>query len=129
VGGPAQPDYYNAGVRVAFEGDAHELLASLHAIEAAHGRQREEHWGPRTPDLDLLWIAGFRVASAELTVPHARLAERAFALLPLVDLVPNAKDHASGERFEAILGRLGSAGVRPVTEPDWESLRAAIAPS
>jgi len=128
VGGPAQAEYYNAAARIAFAGDAHQLLVLLHGVEAAHGRERREHWGPRTLDLDLLWIAGVQVASAELTVPHARLTERAFALMPLVALVPNAEHPTSGERFEAILRRLGSAGVQSVTEPDWESLRVAIAP-
>jgi 2-amino-4-hydroxy-6-hydroxymethyldihydropteridine diphosphokinase len=126
IGGPVQPDYYNAAARVLFEGGPPELLALLLEIERAHGRQRSERWGPRTLDLDVLWIAGIRIVSTELTVPHARLRERAFALAPLVALVPSAEDPSTGERYDDVLRRVGFSGVEPVARPDWESLCASI---
>src|SRR5262249_26829693 len=94
VGGPPQPAYLNAAVLVAYEGEPVALLAALQGIEARVGRvrDREERWGPRIIDLDILWIEGMACESAELTVPHPRLPERAFALRPLVDVVPQAID-------------------------------------
>ncbi len=94
--GPPQPDYLNAAVRLTWAGDAHALLAALLAIEVAHGRVRTLRWGPRTLDLDILWIDGLVVSDAELDVPHPRLAERAFALLPLLDVAPDARDPRTG---------------------------------
>lgn len=88
--GPAQPDFLNAAIRVACAFDVDALLASLLAIEADLGRVRRERWGPRAIDLDVLWAPGVARASERLTVPHPRLAERAFAVLPLLDVAPEA---------------------------------------
>ncbi len=67
-----------------------ELLDSLLAIERDLGRTRDTKWGPRTIDLDILWIEGVAIDEAGLVVPHPRLAERAFALAPLLDVAPDA---------------------------------------
>ncbi len=90
--GPAQPDYLNAAVRLRTDGTLEDLLTALLAIEASHGRVRtkENRWGPRTLDLDILWALGVTYESPRLTVPHPRLHERAFALLPLHDVAPDA---------------------------------------
>jgi 2-amino-4-hydroxy-6-hydroxymethyldihydropteridine diphosphokinase len=90
--GPAQPDYLNAAIRLRTDGTLEELLTTLLAIEASHGRVRtkENRWGPRTLDLDILWARGVTYESPRLTVPHPRLHERAFALLPLYDVAPDA---------------------------------------
>jgi 2-amino-4-hydroxy-6-hydroxymethyldihydropteridine diphosphokinase len=98
--GPPQPDYLNAAVRVHFGGEPLALLDVLSGIEAALGRDRasEVRWGPRTLDLDVLWIAGRRVDEERLVVPHPRLAERAFALRPLLDVAPDATD-GTGTRY------------------------------
>ncbi len=94
--GPPQPDYLNAAMRLTWHGDAHTLLATLLTIEQAHGRIRTVKWGPRTLDLDILWIDGLVVNDANLEVPHPRLLERPFALLPLLDVAPDARDPRSG---------------------------------
>ncbi len=65
------------------------------------GRVRGERWGPRIIDLDILWIEGVSFASERLTVPHPRLRERAFALVPLLDVAPDARDPLTGERYVA----------------------------
>lgn len=90
VGGPQQGDFLNAAIRVEWPGDALSLLDALLAIERGLGRVRDPslRWGPRTLDLDVLWIDGVTLASDRLTVPHPRLRERAFALLPLLDVAP-----------------------------------------
>ena len=83
-----QPDFINAVVAIDTGLSPHALLDALHAIEQQAGRVRLERNGPRTLDLDLLYMDGVRINDAQLTVPHPRIAERAFVLLPLVDVAP-----------------------------------------
>jgi len=101
AGGPPQPDYLNAAVLIVTAIEARVLLHRLFEIERSLGRTRPEpeRWGPRTIDLDLLWIEGEAIAEPELTVPHPRLRERVFALRPLLDVAPDARDFATGEAF------------------------------
>ena len=91
--GPAdQPDYINAVVAVLTRLGATELLAELQEIERAQGRTRDgERWGARTLDLDLLVFSSDRIDEPGLTVPHPRIAERNFVLLPLAELAPQLK--------------------------------------
>jgi 2-amino-4-hydroxy-6-hydroxymethyldihydropteridine diphosphokinase len=110
VGGPPQPEFLNAAVLVAYAGAPLDLLDALLAIEARFGRVRAERWGPRTLDLDLLWIDGLAVDTPRLVVPHPRLHERAFALVPLLDLEPHARDPRTGARYVAPPGDLRDAG-------------------
>lgn len=94
--GPPQPVYLNAAVRLEVGQGPEALLDALLGIEVAHGRVRREKWGPRTLDLDLLWagtattggVEPLRFRSARLEVPHPHLEERAFALAPLCDVLP-----------------------------------------
>jgi 2-amino-4-hydroxy-6-hydroxymethyldihydropteridine diphosphokinase len=90
VGGPDQDPFLNACVRVATDASPHELLRTCLAIEDAAGRVRRERWGPRTLDVDVLRCGDVAVDDAELTVPHPRMAERAFVLVPLADIDPSA---------------------------------------
>ncbi|MBM5792155.1 MAG: 2-amino-4-hydroxy-6-hydroxymethyldihydropteridine diphosphokinase [Cyanobacteria bacterium M_surface_7_m2_037] len=90
VGGPpGQPDYLNAVLvaqvaRPPRVPDALQLLARLQQLELAFGRQRLEHWGPRTLDLDLLWWGELRCDQSGLELPHPRWHQRAFVLAPLL---------------------------------------------
>jgi 2-amino-4-hydroxy-6-hydroxymethyldihydropteridine diphosphokinase len=86
--GPEQPDYLNAVVAVDTALAPHDLLALAHRLEADAHRVRQERWGPRTLDVDLLLVGDEVVATPDLQVPHARAAERAFVLVPLADLDP-----------------------------------------
>ena len=93
VGGPPnQPDFCNACAALAFDGHARALLARLQAIEAAHGRVRDVRWGPRTLDVDILAVDyGYAMARSDdpfLTLPHPRIEERAFVIVPLADIAP-----------------------------------------
>jgi 2-amino-4-hydroxy-6-hydroxymethyldihydropteridine diphosphokinase len=83
-----QPPFVNAAVALETELAPDELLTGLKALEAALGRVASERWGPRAIDLDILDYAGVRCAGARLTIPHARLFERAFALVPLAEIEP-----------------------------------------
>lgn len=99
VGGPPQPDFLNGALLVAWDRSPIELLDALLAIEEEHGRVRDVRFGPRTLDLDVLWIDGLVVDEPRLVVPHPRLRERAFAVAPLLEVVPGAVDPRTGERY------------------------------
>jgi 2-amino-4-hydroxy-6-hydroxymethyldihydropteridine diphosphokinase len=88
VGGPAdQPEFLNAVIRVDPGAlGPREVLAAAHAVERALGRVRDERWGPRTLDIDVLLWNGLRSDDPVLTIPHPRMQERAFVVLPLLDL-------------------------------------------
>lgn len=110
--GPPQPDYLNAAALILTADQPDDLLETLLAIERGLGRVRAERWGPRTIDLDVLWIDGVAVETERLTVPHPRLRERAFALVPLLELVPDAVDPGSGDRYAAPPGDVRVTGDR-----------------
>jgi len=82
------PDYLNAVAEVATTRHAPALLDALQGIEQAAGRERPYRNAPRTLDLDLLLYGGARIASPRLTVPHPRMHERAFVLVPLAEIAP-----------------------------------------
>lgn len=105
--GPAQPDFCNAAILVRTDAPPEALLSIAMRIEQQLGRVREERWGPRTIDVDVLWIEGESYESDSLVVPHARLRERAFALAPLLDVAPDASDPRTGESYSAILALQG----------------------
>jgi len=97
--GPPQPRYLNAAVLLTTALGAEALLDELLRIEASEGRERRERWGARTLDLDVLWIEGSAVHTSRIDVPHPGLRDRAFALLPLLELVPDAVDPLTGQRY------------------------------
>lgn len=81
-------DYVNAVAAITTTLPAHDLLVALQAIEHGHGRQRPYHNAPRTLDLDLLLYGDKRINDAKLNVPHPRMTQRAFVLLPLLEIAP-----------------------------------------
>lgn len=88
VGGPQQPDYLNAVVLVDTALPAPALLGVASRLEDVADRRREQRWGPRTLDVDLLDMAGVRCADPALTVPHPRAHQRAFVLAPWAEVDP-----------------------------------------
>jgi 2-amino-4-hydroxy-6-hydroxymethyldihydropteridine diphosphokinase len=74
-------------------------MALLLEIELVLGRVRGPRWGPRKIDLDLLWMEGLVIDTPSLTVPHPHLTQRAFAVAPLLELAPDARDPKTGERY------------------------------
>ena len=89
LGTIAQPDFVNAVARIVTVLNAHSLLQSLQEIEHLQGRVRGERWGPRVLDLDLLVYGSTSIDQPTLTVPHPRIAERNFVLLPLQEIAPD----------------------------------------
>ena len=90
VGGPEQPDYLNAVCIAESDLPAADLLALLHGIEKVLGRERIEHWGPRTIDLDLIQYGALLSYADELLLPHPRAHERRFVLEPWFEVEPDA---------------------------------------
>lgn len=103
VGGPSgQGAFLNLVAQVAIDWSPRELLAVCQRLESAADRVRSERWGPRTLDVDILWIDGVEMDEPDLTIPHPRMFERRFVLAPLADLAPelvppDALLHASGQ--------------------------------
>ncbi len=92
VGGPAdQGGFLNLVVELATPtpADPYRLLEQCHRLEAAAGRVRTVHWGPRSLDADVIWMDGITLDDPELTVPHPRWRERRFVLAPLAELAPD----------------------------------------
>jgi 2-amino-4-hydroxy-6-hydroxymethyldihydropteridine diphosphokinase len=101
------PDFFNAVAEVATTLDAHTLLAALHALEQAAGRERPYLNAPRTLDLDLLLYGDEKIATPTLTVPHPRMWQRAFVLRPLAEIAPD---------------RVGAVALAAVAEQDARPL-------
>jgi len=110
VGYADQPDFINAVAKLQTRLSPHELLDALHVIENRHGRRRSVRNAPRTLDLDLLLYGMLEVHDEELTLPHPRMHERAFVLLPLAEIAPNAllPGHAP---VSQLLARVDRSGV------------------
>jgi 2-amino-4-hydroxy-6-hydroxymethyldihydropteridine diphosphokinase len=127
VGGPEQGPYLNLAVRVATRRSPSSLLRLAHRVEAVLGRVREERWGPRTIDVDVLLYGERIVRTRRLEVPHPRLAERAFVLVPLIEVAPGLR-LPGGTSAAAALARLAPVtGVSmigtQVTGPHGRSAR------
>ncbi|HEX7817006.1 2-amino-4-hydroxy-6-hydroxymethyldihydropteridine diphosphokinase [Dyella sp.] len=109
-----QPPFVNAAVALDTSLAPLALLDELLAIERAAGRTRDgERWGPRTLDLDLLHMPGVALDNERLTLPHPRVGERAFVLLPLRDIAPQLELPGLG-RIDALLDRLDIEGCTPL---------------
>lgn len=112
-----QPDFINAVAEITTELAPLILLEKLQALENLHQRKRERHWGPRTLDLDLLTYDQEQLSSATLTLPHPRIAERAFVLCPLAELDENLTLPHLGKVKQLIqqLGPQACSEVSPLT--------------
>ena len=128
------PDFVNAAVQLDSRLPAGEILGILHATEAAFGRQRQRRWGPRTLDLDLIAVgqdilpdeatqrhwaglplqAQARAAPDQLIVPHPRLQERAFVLVPLADIAPGWTHPLTGRNVTQMLAALPPAEISAI---------------
>lgn len=114
VGGPqGQGPYLNVVVELETDLDARGLLAECQRLEGAAQRVREERWGPRTLDADVLWVDGEIVDDVDLQVPHPRMWDRRFVLAPLADLAPDLV-------APALLAGSGGEVVRVGTLDDQE---------
>lgn len=117
VGGPPQPDFLNVVVRAEIGLSPRELLAACQRVEAALGRVRDVRWGPRTVDIDILLIDAHEIDEPGLVVPHARLHERAFVLMPLLEIEPDPVLPDGVRLVDVRLGPDAAGGVRVFAPP------------
>ncbi len=103
VGGVSQDDFWNLVVEITTTMSPWAILERAHAAETARGRRRDVRWGPRTLDVDVVWVDGFESGDPELIVPHPRAFERAFVLVPWRELAP---DLVSQDDVERSFGRV-----------------------
>ena len=115
-GDEQQAPFINACIEIETALDPHALLFTLHKIESKFGRDRarERRWGPRTLDLDLIAYDDIAMQEPELTLPHPRVFERAFVLVPLAEIVPDRI--IAGQSVASALSRLSTEGIQRLPE-------------
>jgi 2-amino-4-hydroxy-6-hydroxymethyldihydropteridine diphosphokinase len=113
-----QPRFINACIEIETALDPHALLFTLQKVEQKFGRDRskEQRWGPRTLDLDLIAYDDVRLDRPELTLPHPRLFERAFVLVPLAEIAPDRM--IAGRRVRDALKPLSNDGIDRLPDLD-----------
>jgi 2-amino-4-hydroxy-6-hydroxymethyldihydropteridine diphosphokinase len=110
--------FFNAAAKVRTTLGPVPLLGLALGIEQANKRVRIERWGPRTLDIDILDYDGMSIASEQLTIPHPRMKDRAFVLMPLADFAPDYR--IDGETVAERLGAIDSSGIEVAEEAtDW----------
>jgi 2-amino-4-hydroxy-6-hydroxymethyldihydropteridine diphosphokinase len=114
VGGPEQPDFLNVVAEIDTHLEPLDLLEAANRVEATLGRIRDIRWGPRTIDIDILLIDRMTIHDGRLTVPHPRMRERAFVVLPLLELIP---DPVLPDGTRILDTRLPDHAVHPVAPP------------
>ncbi len=112
--GPPQPDYINACALCATDLEPHAVLRTLLQIEQTFGRVRRERWGARLLDLDLLLYEDRVLDSPDLQIPHPRMTERAFVLVPLAEIAPNWVEPVTGQAIASLAQQVDSTGVQPL---------------
>jgi 2-amino-4-hydroxy-6-hydroxymethyldihydropteridine diphosphokinase len=108
VGGPSgQGPFLNLVVEIDSDLSARELLGVCQRLEAAAERVRTERWGPRTLDVDILWIDGVTVNEPDLEVPHPRMWSRRFVMAPLIDVAPDVAPPGWERQVEGEVRQVG----------------------
>jgi 2-amino-4-hydroxy-6-hydroxymethyldihydropteridine diphosphokinase len=110
---PADPPFVNAVASVRTRLEPVELLQILHEVEAAFGRKRCSRNAPRTLDLDLIDY-DHRIEHGDPELPHPRMEDRAFVLIPLRDIAPEWRHPQSGRSVDELIARLGPVKVTPM---------------
>lgn len=103
VGGPDQGPYLNLVVSLDSDLAPRELLELCHRLERQAGRVRRVRWGPRTLDVDILWVDGTTVDEPDLVIPHPRMRDRAFVMVPLADVAPDLVDGWDGDDADGVI--------------------------
>ncbi|MBI1886049.1 MAG: 2-amino-4-hydroxy-6-hydroxymethyldihydropteridine diphosphokinase [Chloroflexi bacterium] len=122
VGGPeGQPLFYNAACRVETGLEPKALLRFLKDVEHEIGRRPGgPEWGPRPIDVDILLYDDAIVEEEELALPHPRLAERAFVLVPLAEIAADVRHPATGRPVEELRQEIDDSGIKLIAPPGWE---------
>lgn len=127
VGYTDQDQFLNMAVQVKTKLNPGELLAECLNIEEKLGRKREIRWGPRTLDLDILLYNHENIETEKLTIPHPRMSERAFVLLPLLEMDPNLTLSTMEKPLKSCLQSIpDKEGVRIWKQKNGEDVFALI---
>ncbi len=113
VGGPEQDPFLNIVVELDTDLEPRALLGLCHRLESAADRVRIERWGPRTLDVDIIWMEGVTIAEPDLEIPHPRMRSRRFVMAPLADLAPDVAGPDWRELAEGHVELLGPLGPDP----------------
>jgi 2-amino-4-hydroxy-6-hydroxymethyldihydropteridine diphosphokinase len=113
--GPPQPDYLNGCAVLEVQQTPEEFLVLLQAVELQFGRVRTERWGARTLDLDLLLYDDLVLNTPNLQIPHPRMNERAFVLVPLAEIAANWLEPRSGKAIAQLVKEVDCSGVQLIT--------------
>ena len=113
-GNAQQPSFVNACIAIKTDVPVRELLARCQAVENDMARVRTRRWGPRNIDVDILTFRDQKIDEADLVVPHPRIAERAFVLVPLKDIAPDLT--IGGASLDQMLSELDASDVQPLAE-------------
>ena len=126
VGRVQQPPFYNAACRVETGLEPRPLLRFLQNLEHEIGRRPgAPRWGPRPIDLDVLLYDERHLDEPELAVPHPRLHERAFVLVPMAEIAPDARHPLLGRNISDLLGAVDTSGVRLIAGQGWDGVAGA----
>ncbi len=111
-GYPDQPAFLNQAVQVVTEFSPLDLLDAIKGIEKKVGRQETFRWGPRLIDIDILFYDSLVLETPDLKIPHPHIQERAFVLVPMVDIAPDFCHPVSGKSMRTLLGVLNTTGIK-----------------
>jgi len=112
--GPPQPDYLNGCITCRVDLEPEKLLDILQATEHRYGRERREHWGARTLDLDLILYGQQVINTPRLQVPHPLMRERSFVLVPLAEIAADWLDPVSQNTVGMLGDRLNHQDIKPL---------------
>lgn len=124
--GPPQPQFYNAACRISTGLEPPALLRFLQALEQEIGRRPSaEPNSPRVIDVDILLCDDLVIDTADLSVPHPRLPERPFVLVPLVEIAPDAIHPTLGKSIAQLAAETGRQGVSLIASRGWDGVAGA----
>ncbi|AQP53166.1 2-amino-4-hydroxy-6-hydroxymethyldihydropteridine diphosphokinase [Vagococcus penaei] len=112
-----QDNYLNSVIEITTDLSPDVLLEKIHVIEATLGRERTIRWGPRTIDIDILWISGVTLTTDRLIIPHKELTKRSFVLIPLQDIF--SEEQLLGKTLETWITESGNADEVRKTDESW----------
>jgi 2-amino-4-hydroxy-6-hydroxymethyldihydropteridine diphosphokinase len=121
--GPEQPRFYNAACKIETDLSPRDVLVLVKEIEREVGRSPGgERWGPREIDIDILLFGDQIVAEKGLAIPHPRMLDRAFVMVPLAEIAAEVRFPGRGETVGELAATVGADGVRKVAEAGWEEV-------